>query len=152
MMPGRFHGTLRTTYINKDWIRSHQCPIDKVRFSYTTSDGRKKCLPDHFLSDGGSIPRIFQNIVRRDELMPAWILHDRDYAIQDIPRDLADYDLSEMIYTLSCGYSWIRRGIIWALVHSFGSIPWKYNQSDKRKAQIAAMKKLVPVGDLVFGE
>lgn len=151
-MPGRFHGTLRTTYLNKDWIRSHQCPLDEVQFSYTTSDGREKSLPDHFISDGGSIPRALQNIVRRDELMPAWILHDRDYAIQDISRRLADYDLSEMIYTLTLGYSCVRARVVWTLVRVFGPRAWRYNQSEKRKLQIAAMKLLVPHGDLVFGE
>ena len=151
MMPGRFHGSCRWTWLNKDWVRFHQCPHDKVPFSYTTSDGRQKIMPPHFYSDGGSVPRLFQNIVRRDELMPAWGLHDRDFAFQDIPMDLANYDLSEMIYTLSCGYYWVRRGLIWELVTVFGPRAWAYNQTPRRKAQIAAVKALIPPGDLVFG-
>ena len=75
MKPGQFVGVLRTTYVNKDFIRNHACPLDAVRFGYITSDGRLKTVPDNFLSDGGSIPRIFQNIIRRDELMPAFIIH-----------------------------------------------------------------------------
>ncbi len=142
MMPGRFEGYCRTTYVNKDWVRFHNCPIDKVKFAYITSDGRRKEVPDHFLSDGGSIPRIFQNIIRRDELLPAYLPHDVDYAFQTIPRKQADYDLSEAIYTLTCGYYWIRRGLIWTLVNAYGERAWKYNQSEKRKAQIKAMKLL----------
>ncbi|MFA5152050.1 MAG: hypothetical protein WC554_05800 [Clostridia bacterium] len=151
MMPGRFHGTCRWTWINKDWVRFHQCAHDRVPFAYTTSDGRQKTMPLHFISDGGSIPRPFQNIVRRDELMPAWFLHDRDYALQDIPREVADADLDEMVYTLTAGYLWIRRGIIWSLVHACGEGSWAWNQTPKRKAQIAAVKALIPPGDLVFG-
>lgn len=150
MMPGRFVGTLRTTWVNPDWIRIHQCRLDRVPFGYITSDGRHKTIKPHFISDGGSIPRLFQNIIRRDELLPAFIMHDRDYAVQDIEREVADADLAEMVYTLSSHF-WIRRGIIWLLVHWFGGSAWAWNQTPKRKAQIAAMKDMEPPDRSVFG-
>lgn len=125
MQPGSFAGILSTDWINKDWERVHQCGSRRPQWSYTTAGGIEIVPPDGFITDLGSIPRLFQNIIRRDELKPAFIIHDYLYDTQRVKRSVADLILREAIYTLTGGYSPIRSACIYWAVRMFGGFAWK---------------------------
>ena len=124
MKPGIFIGILSTDWLNKDWERVHQCPSRSVRFAYITSDGRRKEPSDGFLTDLGSVPRFLQWWCRRDEFKIAFVLHDDGYDKQTEPRWQEDYDLNEMIYTMTCGYCFFKRNVIWFFVRLCGWWAW----------------------------
>jgi hypothetical protein len=132
MKPGRFLGICSTDRVNRDWKRVHQCPARNERFAYIASDGYRIEPDDGFWTDLGSVPRICQNIIRRDEVEPAFIGHDWLYDRQEVPRWKADYYLAEMIYTLTYGYCPTRRFLIYWPVRIGGWWAWRLDANEKR--------------------
>ena len=131
MRPGKFTGVLTTDWINPDWEQVHQCKGRNPRWSYITSRGKKICPVDGFLTDLGSVPRLFQNIIRRDEYKPSFVIHDYCYDRQMISRREADAILFESIYTMA-RYSVLRRWIIYLAVRGFGRWAWRLDSNADR--------------------
>jgi hypothetical protein len=76
-----------------------------------------------FPTDGGSIPKIFQNIISPlGCYLLAFLVHDILYAGEFCTRTEADWILLELLEYL--GASWIRRNEIYSAVRIGGSFVW----------------------------
>lgn len=75
-------------------------------------------IPNGFITDKGSIPRPFRNIVAHDdrEMMFAYLVHDAGCETEDMTRFNTDGLLYEVGTEL--GASWVKRNIIYSAVRA----------------------------------
>lgn len=75
-------------------------------------------VPNNFITDKGSIPFIFRNIVAHDdrEMMLAYMMHDRSCEVEDMTRFSTDGLLYEVGTEL--GASWIKKNGVYTAVRS----------------------------------
>lgn len=87
---GRFKGQIHVQWEGMDTFTFHTSE-DKP-FSYTTADGRK-IQPKTMVTDGGSIPKLFQVFKKFSSwgYAPAFIIHDWLFVAQEI-KDETDLD------------------------------------------------------------
>lgn len=87
-------------------------------------------IPQGFITDYGSIPQIFQNIIpKNDEMSGAYVVHDLIYASEMFSRSLCDDILLKAFQEL--GASWIKRNIVYSAVRAGGWNVWRNH--DKKK-------------------
>lgn len=92
----------------------------------------KIIIPAGFVSDGGSVPRLFWNIV--DPWGPAskaYWLHDFLYKTQERSRLVSDAILMEAMEVLSV--NWFKRKLIYRGVRLFGWIAWNIHTKENKK-------------------
>lgn len=87
-------------------------------------------VPEGFITDFASIPRIFWTIIGppTGEYGKAAIIHDYLYSIQTNKRSYADRIFLEAMKVLKV--NWLKRRLMWFAVRSFGWRPW--NKHAKR--------------------
>ena len=91
-----------------------------------------------FVTDGGSIPQWYQNVVAPLGIyLMAFLAHDALYATEYLSRAECDRILSELIQAL--GGNWWRRNTIWAAVRLGGGAVWSRHTVET----IAAARRLV---------
>jgi hypothetical protein len=91
----------------------------------------KVVVPVHFITDLGSIPRIFWNIIPPNgKPTDAYVIHDYLYAKQNFPRVEADICLLRMMESLDV--SWFQRWIVYLAVRLGGWIAWKEDREKRR--------------------
>lgn len=90
-------------------------------------------VPAGFIWDGGSVPRIFWELVDPwGSASKAYLLHDWLYHTQERSRLVSDAILMEAMEVLGVGF--IKRKVIYRAVRMFGGIAWK-NNANKSSAQ-----------------
>ena len=81
------------------------------------------CLPEGFISDGGSIPRFFHRIwTPLGYYLPCYLPHDGLYAGELVPRAEADYILLELLQDM--GACWADRNAQYSGVRAGGGFVW----------------------------
>ena len=91
-----------------------------------------------FRTDGGSIPKLFQNIISPlGVYLVAFLVHDALYATEYLPRSEADWILLEILQEL--GATWWRRNEVWSAVRIGGGFVWE----DHTPETIAAARQMV---------
>jgi len=125
-----------TWELSQDWTCTFE--NDRVKLTITIKAG--------FTTDGGSIPKIFQNIISSLGIyLLAFLVHDALYASEAVSRSEADWILLELLQAL--GASWIRRNEIWSAVRIGGGAVWKQHTI----ASIAAARALVTLNHQLKG-
>lgn len=90
-------------------------------------------IPNGFVTDLGSIPKIFQNIISPEgKPLRAYLGHDWLYAVQKWTRKQSDDCLMRMMYALDVPL--IERWTIYLAVRAFGGSAWS---EDKRKLNVS---------------
>lgn len=86
-----------------------------------------------FKTDGGSIPKAFQNIISPfGSYLLAFLVHDALYATEYVTRAEADWILLELCEWL--GANWIRRNEIYSAVRCAGGLVWATHTAQGRDA------------------
>lgn len=118
----------------REWIVADvwECHIKTEKFEF-----HLKIYPG-FKTDGGTIPKIFQNIISPlGVYLLAFLIHDALYAAECCTRAEADWILLELCEWL--GAWWIRRNEIYAAVRAWGWLVWKKHS----KKSIATAKTMI---------
>jgi hypothetical protein len=121
-------------------IRAEDCPDGYCRIlledvvyhvgSLNSTD--KIVIPKGFKWDGGSVPRIFWNIVDPwGSASKAYLLHDWLYHTQERSRLVSDAILMEAMEVL--GVSFLKRKIIYRGVRLGGWVAWGKHKKEKLK-------------------
>jgi hypothetical protein len=82
-----------------------------------------------WVSDGGSIPKIFQNIFSPVKYLGSYLLHDWLYASESKSRGEADYILLEALKAQ--GANWLTRQTIYRAVRAGGWVVWNKHKKSK---------------------
>lgn len=84
-------------------------------------------VPDQFITDKGSIPLLFQNVVSNydRELMPAFLVHDVECEMQRMTRFMTDGLIYEVGSEMEA--NWFRKNIVYAAVRAGN----RYGKKDK---------------------
>ena len=81
-------------------------------------------VPEGFLSDGASVPRIFwTRFPPFGKYLEAAIIHDYYYTLGEEKRAPIDYKLATKVFREAmkvCGVNWIRRNVMYQAVMWFG--------------------------------
>lgn len=104
----------------------------KLLRPFTVDDDvlRRLTAPAGMITDLGSIPRIFWNIVPPNgKPTDAYVIHDYLYATQRFTRAESDACLLRMMTSL--GVSWIERWTIYTAVRMGGWIAWNNDTKSK---------------------
>lgn len=103
-----------THIINTPWRCSYEGEIGKVDITLKTG----------FVTDGGSVPELFWNIISPwGKNTIAFLMHDGIYAGELLEREQADWILLEMMEY--CGTNWFERNSAWRCVRNFGDSIWE---------------------------
>lgn len=106
---------------------------------------REILIPKGFVTDYGSIPQIFQNIIPKNDAMSgAYVVHDLVYASEMFSRKLCD-DILLMAFQ-ELGASWLKRNTVYSAVRTCGWNVWRnHNRVKVRELQnlILAQKKIM---------
>jgi hypothetical protein len=79
-----------------------------------------------FITDGGSVPRLFQNVIPPLGIyLPAFLAHDALYATEYLERSIADWILLDLLQEL--GATWYRRNQVYLAVRAGGWLVWKHH-------------------------
>lgn len=106
-----------------------------------TVDGRSFVVPDGFLFDLASIPRLFRFFIDRTELgVAAPLLHDWIYQNRGTVTGLrrADADRLFLLLMEDDGVPWLRRRLAWLAVRMFGWVPWPPGPGGARNVALRA--------------
>ncbi len=104
------------------------------------TEGYSITIKTGFITDGGSIPKMFRNIINPwGPLAPAFFIHDMLYATKYFKRSKCDKLLRKACHAL--GASWVRRNEIYAAVRTFGGLVWK--QHDPEQVRVAKKLQIV---------
>lgn len=96
--------------------------------------GEKIEVPVGFLTDLGSVPRIFWNIIPPiGKPLRGYVLHDWLYSCQMFTRAKSDGVLLEAMGV--AGVSWPKRWTIYLAVRAGGWISWNAHKRDNGKTQ-----------------
>lgn len=118
----------REWIIAERWI-CHVC-TENYEFHLSVAPGLR--------TDGGSIPKIFQNIISPlGCYLLAFLVHDILYAGELCTRKEADWILLELLEYL--GANWLRRNEIYSAVRLGGGFVW----SGHTKATIRAAREII---------
>lgn len=111
-----FTGPLRVErYARNKWLTcARLCYLDKA--------GKLHVVPEGFLTDFASVPRLAQWLIDDDDFAPAAVLHDWFYASHIVTKREADALFREALRSLGCG--WLSSWIQWRAVHRLGFIAW----------------------------
>ncbi len=94
-----------------------------------------------FVTDGGSIPQIFQGLCKPlGKYLPAFLVHDALYATEYLSRAEADRLLLEIMAELGAGRLW--RHWVWSAVRLGGARIWQGHTYES----ITAGRKLIDGG------
>ncbi|MDE2100118.1 MAG: DUF1353 domain-containing protein [Patescibacteria group bacterium] len=87
----------------------------------------------NWTTDYGSIPMVFQNILRKDgRYAPAYVVHDWLYSSEKFDRATCDWILLEMLQEL--GAYWLTRNTIYSGVRIGGGFVWRNHDPAKVSA------------------
>ncbi|MBL0320312.1 MAG: DUF1353 domain-containing protein [Alphaproteobacteria bacterium] len=104
-------------------------------FTYDVGElggNEKIVVPEGFLTDFGSIPKIFWNIVSPiGKATAAFVLHDYLYMTQERSRLVSDAILLEALEIL--GVNWLQRFLIYNGVRVGGWLPWNNHKKENKK-------------------
>ncbi len=88
------------------------------------NENLKLTVPPGFITDYGSVPQVFWNIIPpQGVLAAAYILHDWLYATEAFERTKCDWIFLCAMQEL--GASWVKRNTIYSAVRCFGGAVWK---------------------------
>lgn len=114
-------------------------------FVYTfMKDGRRQniLVPAGFITDYGSIPKIFQNIIEPiGRYAACYIVHDLIYAAELFTRAECDWIL--LCHLQEKGAFWLRRNSVYSAVRGGGWFVWKkhdFNEVSKLRSLISQSK------------
>lgn len=87
-------------------------------------------VPKGFITDYGSIPQIFQNIIPKDdEMSGAYVVHDLIYASELFSRKICDDILLKAFQELGAG--WLKRNTVYSAVRTCGWNVWRKHDKEK---------------------
>jgi len=87
-------------------------------------------VPAGFVTDYGSIPKVFQNIIEPiGHYAACYIVHDLMYAAELFPRSECDWIL--LCHLQKKGASWLRRNAVYSAVRCGGGFVWTKHNQDK---------------------
>lgn len=88
-------------------------------------------VPQGYITDGASVPRILWPLVRPDGLVRAGsVLHDYLYGLRGFSAKQGfhftrrECDIIFRDIMKECGVSWLKRGTMYNAVRLFGWLPW----------------------------
>jgi len=102
-------------------------------FIYYTNKKEFICVPEGFITDFASIPRLFWSIIGSPigKYGKAAVVHDFCYHEQKYTRKYSDYIFLEAMTVLEVNPA--KRWIMWLAVRSFGWIPWNKRAKELEK-------------------
>lgn len=111
----------------------HRKLLEDVVYHVGGVDSKDKIVvPAGFVWDGGSVPRIFWNLVDPwGSASKAYLLHDWLYATQQRSRLVSDAILMEAMEVL--GVSWWKRNLIYKGVRIGGMFAWNAHRKELAK-------------------
>jgi len=82
-------------------------------------------VPNGFITDKGSIPFVFRNIISHDdrEMMPAYLFHDRACEVPDMTRFTTDGLLYEVGTIMDA--NWLKKNLVYSVVRAAAWLPSK---------------------------
>jgi len=101
-------------------------------FIYYTNKKEVICVPEGFITDFASIPRLFWSIIGSPigRYGKAAVVHDWLYHTQKYSRKYADAIFLEAMAVL--GVNWLKRRTMWLAVRIGGHFPWKKRETELR--------------------
>ena len=139
----RCSGMELTRTISGEWVSSDHFKLDEpVRFRGMLEDGEVLSVevPEGFVTDFASVPRVFWTIIPRDGLVsiPA-VIHDFLYRTQVVSRKDADWVMLRVMKEV--GVPGWKRWIIHRALRAFGALAWKAQGEARREG--ATVEELV---------
>lgn len=124
---GHFLSELKITPLDDGILWRVDDPFD---YDIGAVGGEKICVPIGFLTDLGSVPQLFWNVIPPiGKPLRAYVLHDWLYWRQLYTRSKSDSVLMEAMGV--AGVSIFKRWVIYGMVRSWGWIAWKNNAAKK---------------------
>lgn len=105
----------------------------KDPFTFKDDEIGVQVVPDGFVSDLGSIPRFFWNIIPPfGPATPAYLAHDFLYFSQQYERSTCDAVLLRLMNV--CGVGFFTRHLVYRNVRLFGWMAWEQDAKKKEEA------------------
>lgn len=96
---------------------------------YQADSGEVIVVPEGFITDLASIPKIVRNIIDvNGSHRAAAIIHDYLFVVQD--RSLAETNAIFKEAMLACGTGWLTRNAMYLAVCAGGWVPWNDNKEE----------------------
>lgn len=135
--PGIGGGWLQTAIL-PDGI--HEILLSEFRFTW---QDRKFVVPEAFVTDFASVPRLFQRVLpQRGRYSPAAVAHDWLYWSGTLSKKDADLVLLDLAKRLGVG--WVDRQMLYQGVRIGGFVAWnQYRKAEKAKILQSSFSNLL---------